>query len=91
MANPLSAGAAACLLLLLLVPADRVRGHGSMLMPAPRNAVDSETKAWSHGQHPPTGSIQPYSCTCSNGTSTCNSGQACFWFQQGCTIGCAVR
>jgi hypothetical protein len=59
-------------------------------MPAPRNAVDSELPAWSGGKHPPTGGIEPYSCTCTNGTDAeCNSGQACFWFSQGCTIGCS--
>lgn len=27
-------------------------------------------------------------CFCSNGTSTCLAGQTCFWFSQGCVIGC---
>ena len=27
-------------------------------------------------------------CSCSNGTSACDVGQACFWFSSGCTIGC---
>ena len=35
-----------------------------------------------------TGTIQPYNCRCANGTSECNTGQSCFWFSQGCTIGC---
>jgi len=26
---------------------------------------------------------------CNNGTSECNSGQSCFWFSQGCSIGCS--
>jgi hypothetical protein len=65
-----------------------VIGHGSMLMPNPRNAIDALTPPWEGGKHPPTGTIQPYSCACANGTSPCDSGQACFWFQQGCTIGC---
>lgn len=26
--------------------------------------------------------------SCTNGTSACNNGQSCFWFSQGCTIGC---
>jgi len=30
----------------------------------------------------------PFGCDCSNGTSLCASGQSCFWFSQGCTIGC---
>lgn len=66
----------------------RVDGHASILVPAPRNAIDSELPPWSNGKHPPTGSIQPYGCECTNGTALCNSGQACFWFSQGCTPGC---
>jgi hypothetical protein len=27
-------------------------------------------------------------CSCSNGTSACDVGQACYWFSSGCTIGC---
>ena len=64
-------------------------GHASLIMPPPRNAIDSELPAWSHGKHPMTGWIEPYNCRCTNGTeSECNSGQSCFWFSQGCTIGC---
>jgi len=68
-----------------------VIGHGSMIMPPPRNAIDSTLPLW-HNQKepPPTGLIEPYHCTCRNGTEPfCNSGQACFWFSQGCTIGCS--
>ena len=66
-----------------------VHGHASLMMPPSRNAIDSELPAWSHGKHPPTDWIQPYACTCTNGTEAeCNSGQSCFWFSQGCTIGC---
>ena len=31
---------------------------------------------------------QSCGCQCTNGTSPCNIGQTCFWFSQGCTIGC---
>ena len=30
----------------------------------------------------------PFGCDCSNGTEPCEAGQGCFWFSQGCTIGC---
>ena len=64
-------------------------GHASMIMPPSRNSIDAELPAWSHGKHPYTGWIEPYSCTCTNGTEAeCNSGQSCFWFSQGCTLGC---
>ncbi len=62
--------------------------HGSMIMPPPRNAIDVETPAWSDAKHPKTGVIEPYDCSCTNGTDPCNNGQACFWFSQGCSIGC---
>jgi len=76
-------------LALLLAAAGTARGHASMIMPPTRNAIDSELPAWSKGQHPETGWIEPYNCACTNGTEAeCNSGQSCFWFSQGCTIGC---
>ena len=31
---------------------------------------------------------QSCGCQCTNGTSPCNIGQTCFWFSQGCSIGC---
>ena len=41
------------------------------------------------GADPNTGWIEPYNCGCTNGTeAACENGQSCFWFSQGCTIGC---
>ena len=38
---------------------------------------------------PNTGWIEPYNCACTNGTeASCNNGQSCFWFSQGCTGFC---
>ena len=65
-----------------------VAGHGSMIIPVSRNAVDAELPAWANGKHPETGTIEPYTCACVNGTTPCSSGQGCFWFSQGCNIGC---
>ena len=64
-------------------------GHGSMIMPPSRNSVDADLPAWAHGKFPETGLIEPYTCSCSNGTSECSSGQSCFWFSQGCSVGCS--
>ena len=65
-------------------------GHASVIMPPTRNAIDSTLPAWSGGKHPNTGWIEPYNCKCTNSSEAeCNSGQSCFWFSQGCTIGCA--
>ena len=64
-------------------------GHGSMIMPPSRNAIDaSPGMAWADGKHPATGVIEPYTCQCENGTSVCSSGQGCFWFSQGVSVGC---
>jgi hypothetical protein len=62
--------------------------HGSMVMPLARNSIDAEDPRWSDGKHPETGWIEPYNCLCTNGTDTCNNGQSCFWFSNGCTPGC---
>ena len=75
-------------MLLCALPALSV-GHGSMIMPPARNSIDaSPGMPWAGGKHPATGSIEPYTCKCNNGTSLCNNGQACFWFTQGVSIGC---
>eukprot|EP00937_MAST-01D_sp_MAST-1D-sp2_P006255 g6255.t1 len=29
-----------------------------------------------------------WGCNCANGSQPCDVGQSCFWFSQGCTIGC---
>lgn len=74
--------------LLVLLRFSGVDAHGSMIMPPARNSIDVEDPRWSHGKHPMTGTIEPYNCVCTNGTDTCNNGQSCFWFSNGCTPGC---
>ena len=80
-------------LILLTQLVELVTSHASMIMPPSRNAIDSNLPAWhnSNISNPPeTGTIEPYNCRCTNGTEPfCNAGQACFWFSQGCTIGCS--
>ena len=82
-----------CKLLVLASTAALVAGHASLVMPPPRNAIDSELAPWHNTTKKTvakTDWIQPYDCSCTNGTEPfCNSGQACFWFSQGCTIGCS--
>ena len=72
----------------MLVPAS---GHGALVNPLTRNAVDKYL-AWSERA--------PASpCICANTTrgsvtgpgqreDWCDNGQACYWYQQGCSIGC---
>jgi hypothetical protein len=68
--------------------------HASVIMPPSRNAIDSEPGTpWTgdhHSNSPATGWLMPYGTGCTNGTSQCKSGQAAFWFSQGCGIGCKV-
>lgn len=66
------------------------RGHSSMIMPPARNSIDALLPEYTGGQHPPTGPIDGKRAPCTNGTSTCDSGQSTFWFSQGCGIGCPV-
>ena len=82
-------GEVALKMMLLFPSAPLLLAHASMIMPPSRNAIDAELTSWSNGKHPDTGFIEPYSCSCVNGTEAeCNSGQGCFWFSQGCSIGC---
>jgi len=78
--------------LFVLTANQSVRGHGSLVNPAPRNSVDRSLPPWSHGKFASAGTIEPFGCNCVNGTSAdgteCDSALSCFWFSQGCTIGC---
>lgn len=71
----------------LLVPL--VAGHGAMLMPPPRNAIDSTIAGddWGNGTNG-TGTLEHLHVQCTNGTQDCHPGQSVFWFSQGCTPGC---
>eukprot|EP00037_Helgoeca_nana_P010731 m.94655 g.94655 ORF g.94655 m.94655 type:complete len:351 (-) comp20381_c0_seq1:152-1204(-) len=66
-----------------------VIGHGAMLLPPPRNAIDSTIPGnnWGNGTNS-TGKIEILHCSCTNGTEACRPGQSVFWFSQGCTPGC---
>jgi len=81
-------GAAIAALLFAVPLAD---AHGAMLMPDPRNAIDSTIPGmdWGNGSTH-TGHMEPLGAPCANGTDPngCRPGQAVFWFSQGCTPGC---
>jgi hypothetical protein len=76
----------------LAVLAPLVAGHGSVLYPPSRNAIDSQLEPWkssadnvrANKQFPMTGhwKYMPFGCDCSNGTEPCEAGQGCFWFSQ---------
>jgi hypothetical protein len=69
-------------------------GHGSLFIPPPRNSQDNVLPQFANGRSPAT----PCTCTNGNGNSKegCDrglrgqaDGQACLWWSQGCSIGCA--
>jgi len=68
-----------------------VLGHGAMLLPPPRNAIDSTIPGnnWGNGTNK-TGVLEKLGVGCANGTEhdACHPGQSVFWFSQGCTPGC---
>eukprot|EP00040_Diaphanoeca_grandis_P027648 m.157851 g.157851 ORF g.157851 m.157851 type:complete len:387 (-) comp31067_c5_seq2:77-1237(-) len=66
-----------------------VFGHGSLISPPPRNSFDRNLPQYQGGR--------TSECNCGNTTSGCGlgfrhgmGGQSCFWFSQGCFIGCAA-
>jgi len=80
----------------LLACSSSAASHSITIIPAPRNAVDKDTPLFLNGSFPfPNGEpgCQPTSsvcgCWCTNGTEPCLAAQTCFWFSQGCTIGCS--
>eukprot|EP00039_Didymoeca_costata_P003836 m.69995 g.69995 ORF g.69995 m.69995 type:complete len:366 (-) comp12098_c0_seq1:106-1203(-) len=82
-------------LVAVLVVSPCVNGHGFVIYPPSRNSVDRDLPLFQDGKFPlpngKPGCTQETSvcgCWCTNGTSPCEVAQSCFWFSQGCTIGC---
>jgi len=74
---------------LLFIALKETTGHGAVVFPPPRNAVDNDIPPWS-GQVPdPIPGVDAW-CPVSgkNNTLSGSNGQACFWFSNGCSIGC---
>ena len=58
-----------------------VSGHGTLVSPLPRNAYD---RALPYDQRTP-----KHPCSCANASGApCDIGQSCYWYSQGCFIGC---
>lgn len=63
--------------------------HMSLILPPSRNAVDNILPPWSGGKFGKNDTDpDKYGCDCYNSTSICNVAQSCFWFSNGCSIGC---
>lgn len=58
---------------ILFVLVVSVAGHGALVNPISRNSVDAK---------------EADRCACANNTKSCSNGQACYWYSQGCFIGC---
>lgn len=78
----------------LLITAVEVDAHSSLLVPPSRNAVDRSLPSWSNGSWGD-GAFGPdsWGCNCINATAgggqvRCDVGQSCFYFSNGCGIGC---
>merc|ERR1712070_512136 len=83
----------------LLVALPMVCGHGALYKPTPRNAMDNVLPEYANGKSP----TQGCTCTngnpggdfktgCDGGLrfteDGLSDGQACLWWNQGCSIGC---
>ena len=73
-----------------------VAGHGMLVHPTPRQAVDRVLPEFAHGAWPKNDTARSDGCNCADQGGGCpaaaaragGGGQACLWFSQGCTIGC---
>lgn len=65
-------------------------GHGAVVHPAPRNAVDRDLPPWSLPMPEHLPSVEGALCPApdASGKVTGELGQSCFWFSNGCAIGC---
>ena len=79
-------------LTVLQLSALRVAAHGAVVDPPPRNAVDRDVLPWSGPvpKHPPNVDKPPAWCPVAgkDGQISGQNAQACFWFSNGCAVGC---
>ena len=78
---------------ILTVLVATAEGHGSLIHPPARQAVDGILPEFARGAWP----NSTDGCNCADRNGGCpaalsqratGSGQSCLWFSQGCTIGC---
>jgi len=74
--------------MLLAISIARVSGHAAVVIPPPRNAVDHDILPWNGPIPSKLPGVDAW-CFVANGTHLSGvNGQACFWFSNGCSIGC---
>jgi len=81
-------------LVLIFIQISQVLGHGAVVYPPPRQSVDRNLAPWNGPvpEDPP--SVESMTGWCPvparDGTISGQNGQACFWFSNGCSIGCDI-
>ena len=70
-----------------------VRGHGAVVNPPPRQAVDKDLLPWSGKVPRSFPNVESRTGWCpvpgsADGKPSGQNGQACFWFSNGCSVGC---
>ena len=83
-------------MLALFVLERLVAGHGSMVIPPPRNRIDSDVAPWANSTGPAGRQDWQGNRGIAKGmcfgpgadANTVAATQACFWFAAGCAIGC---
>lgn len=80
------------LLLSLFAHARLSNAHGAVNKPRPRNAVDRTLAPWNGPVPDPPPSVESLTGWCpvadEKGQISGTNGQSCFWFSNGCSIGC---
>eukprot|EP01065_Artemidia_motanka_P022808 TRINITY_DN269_c2_g1_i1.p1 TRINITY_DN269_c2_g1~~TRINITY_DN269_c2_g1_i1.p1 ORF type:complete len:539 (+),score=158.47 TRINITY_DN269_c2_g1_i1:54-1619(+) len=74
----------------LLSAAVGAAGHGAVVIPPPRQAVDRDLAPWNGPVPAVIPGVDAWCPVPWNGNLSGHNGQACFWFSNGCTIGCDV-
>jgi len=78
--------------MLLASTVSTATGHGALVFPPPRNAVDKDLHPWNGPVpgHPPSVESKTGWCPAPDreGKVSGHNGQACFWFSNGCAVGC---
>ena len=80
-------------LIILIALPTLANSHGAVNQPTPRNAVDNDLAPWNGAvpSNPPAVESKTGWCPVAdkNGKISGINGQSCFWFSNGCAIGCA--